>query len=86
MIGIATSKYTDKTDQFAEEQLRIKINRQSGRSLCVKVEIIDRNKFCKYIDHDENVKLSLFPSKSKDMPWLLTTKRVTHLFTFETVV
>ncbi|CAF4617704.1 unnamed protein product [Rotaria sp. Silwood2] len=27
-----------------------------------------------------------FPSKPKDMPWLLTTKRVTHLFTFEPVV
>ncbi|CAF3172647.1 unnamed protein product [Rotaria sp. Silwood2] len=73
-------------DRFAEEQLEIKIIRQSGRSLCVKGEIIDQNKFCKYFDHDENIKLSLFPSKPKDMPWLLASKRVIHLVTFETVV
>ncbi|CAF1468962.1 unnamed protein product [Rotaria sp. Silwood1] len=86
IIGITTSKYTDKTDRFAEEQLGIKINRQSGRNLYVKGDIVDRNKFCKYFDYDEDVKLSLFPSKPKDMPWLLASKRVTHLITFETVV
>ncbi|CAF2780347.1 unnamed protein product [Rotaria sp. Silwood2] len=86
IIRITTSKYTDKTDRFAEEQLGIKIIRQSGRSLCIKGDIADRNKFCKYFDHDENGKLSLFPSKPKDMPWLLASKRVTHLITFETVV
>ncbi|CAF4362942.1 unnamed protein product [Rotaria sp. Silwood2] len=76
----------ETSDRFAEEQLEIKIIRQSGRSLCVKGEIIDQNKFCKYFDHDENIKLSLFPSKPKDMPWLLASKRVIHLVTFETVV
>ncbi|CAF1482447.1 unnamed protein product [Rotaria sordida] len=86
IIGITTTKYTNKTDRFAEEHLGIKILRQSGRNLCIKGEIIDRNKFFKYFDYDENIKLSLFPSKPKDMPWLLASKRVTHLITFETVV
>jgi phosphoribosyl-AMP cyclohydrolase/phosphoribosyl-ATP pyrophosphohydrolase/uncharacterized protein related to proFAR isomerase len=86
IIGITTAKYTDKTDRFAQEQLGIKIIRYSGRSLLVKGEIIDREKFEKYFGNDQNIKLSLFTSKPKDMAWLLASKRVTHLITFETVV
>jgi phosphoribosyl-ATP pyrophosphohydrolase len=86
IIGITTAKYTDKTDRFAEEELGIKIIRHSGRSLLVKGQIIDRDKFSKYFGNDENIKLSLFGSKPKDMAWLLASKRVTHLITFETVV
>lgn len=86
IIGITIAKYTEKTDQFAEQELGIKIIRQSGRSLLVKGEIIDREKFSKYFGNDENIKLSLFTSKPKDMAWLLASKRVTHLITFESVV
>jgi ATP phosphoribosyltransferase len=32
------------------------------------------------------VTVSLFPCKPKDMPWLLASRRVTHLFTYETVI
>lgn len=34
----------------------------------------------------ENIQLSLFIGKPKDMAWLLASKHVTHLITFETVV
>jgi len=86
IIGITTAKYTEKTDRFAEEELGIKIIRYHGRSLLVKGEIVDREKFSKYFGDDESIKLSLFTSKPKDMAWLLASKRVTHLITFETVV
>ncbi|CAF3371628.1 unnamed protein product [Rotaria sp. Silwood2] len=86
IIGITTAKYTDKTDRFAEEQLGIKIIRHSGRNLLVEGQIIDRDKFAKYFGNNENIKLSLFTSKPKDMAWLLASKRVTHLITFEIVV
>lgn len=86
IIGITTTKYTEKTDRFAEEELGIRIIRQSGRNLRVQGEIVDRNKFRQYFGDDDDIKLSLFPSKPKDMPWLLASKRVTHLITFETVV
>lgn len=86
IIGITTAKYTNKTDQFAEQQLGIKIIRSTGRNLLVQPEIIDREKFSKYFGNDDNIKLSLFTSKPKDMTWLLASKRVTHLITFEAVV
>ncbi|CAF1968439.1 unnamed protein product [Rotaria magnacalcarata] len=86
IICISASKYPDKTDEFAEEQLGIKITRHSGRNLLVEGQIVDRNKFCKYFSHEENIKLSLFISRPQDMPWLLASKRVTHVITFETVI
>jgi phosphoribosyl-ATP pyrophosphohydrolase len=86
IIGITTAKYTEKTDRFAEEQLGIKIIRHSGRNMLVKGQIIDREKFAKYFGNDENIKLSLFTCKPKDMAWLLTSKRVTHLITFDVMI
>ena len=86
IIGITNVKYTHKTDQFAEEQLGIKIIRQSGRNMLVKGDIINREKFSKYFGNDENIKLSLFTSKPKDMAWLLASKRVTHLITFDIMI
>ena len=86
LIGITTAKYTDKTDRFAKEQLGMEIIRYPGRNLSVKAIIIDHQKFSKYFSYDEHTKISLFPSKPKDMPWLLASKRVTHLITFETVI
>ncbi|CAF3438872.1 unnamed protein product [Rotaria socialis] len=86
VIGISASKYPDKTDEFAEEQLGIKIARHSGRNLLVEGQIVDRDKFCKYFSHDENMKVSLFISRPQDMPWLLASKRVAHVITFETVI
>jgi phosphoribosyl-ATP pyrophosphohydrolase len=86
ILGITALKYTDKTDHFAEEELGIKIIRHTGRSMLVEAEIIDRDKFRKYFGDDENMKLSLFTSKPKDMAWLLASKRVTHIITFETVI
>ena len=86
IIGITTAKYTEKTDRFAEEELGIRIIRYPGRNLLVKGEIVDREKFSKYFGPVENVQLSLFTSKPKDMAWLLASERMTHLITYETVV
>lgn len=86
IIGIAVTKYTNKTDRFAENELGIRIIRQSGRNLSVRGQIIDREKFSKYFGTDENTKLSLFTCKPKDMVWLLASKRITHIITFEIVI
>lgn len=84
IIGITTGKYTDKTDRFAREHLGFEIIRYPSRNLLVKPKIIDEEKFSKFFGTSR--KLSLFASKPKDMAWLLASKRVTHLITFETVV
>ncbi|CAF4117487.1 unnamed protein product [Adineta steineri] len=86
IIGITTSKYTEKTDRFAEEELGIKITRHSNRNFQVNGEIIDENKFSKYFGNESNMKLSFHSSKPKDMIWLLASKRVTHIISFEPVV
>ncbi|CAF1456063.1 unnamed protein product, partial [Didymodactylos carnosus] len=86
ILGITVSKYTDKTDRFAENQLGIKIVRHLGRNMLVEGQIVDRDKFCKYFVNDENIKLSLVTSRPKDMAWLLASRRVTHVITFETVI
>ncbi|CAF1451747.1 unnamed protein product [Adineta ricciae] len=86
IIGITSSKYTDKTDRFAEEELGIRIRRQSGRNFYVSGQIIDRDKFSKYFHSDANFQITLFSSKPKDMIWLLAAKRLTHIITFDPVV
>jgi phosphoribosyl-ATP pyrophosphohydrolase len=86
IIAITTCKYTQKTDRFAEEELGIKITRYPGRSLLVQGDIVDREKFSKYFGTDESIKLSFFTSKPKDMMWLLASKRVTYIVTYETTV
>ena len=86
IIGIMNSKYIEKVDQFAQEQLGIKVIRYSDRILSVKGEIIDQKKFSKYFGYEQNRRLSLLTSKPKDMIWLLGSKRVTHIITFNTIV
>ncbi|CAF4434739.1 unnamed protein product, partial [Adineta steineri] len=83
IIGITTSKYTEKTDRFAEEELGIKITRHSNRNFQVHGEIIDENKFSKYFGNEATMKLSFHSIKPKDMIWLLASKRVTHIISFE---
>ncbi|CAF1158403.1 unnamed protein product [Adineta steineri] len=86
IIGITNSKYTGKTDRFAEEELGIRIVRPTDRSLHISGQIVDAKKFTEHFGNDTNLKFTLFPSKPKDMPWLLATQRVTHLITFDSVV
>ena len=86
IIAITNSKYKEKTDRFAEQELGIQIIRHSERNLSVQGQIIDDQKFSKYFATNSNIKLSLLPCKPKDMTWLLASKRVTHLITFDTLV
>ncbi|UJR20148.1 hypothetical protein I4U23_023280 [Adineta vaga] len=86
IIGITNSKYTNKTDEFAEKELGIRIIRQPGRNLHVSGQIVDGEKFCQYFGSDTNFQFSLFPSKPKDMKWLLGAQRVTHIITFDTIM
>ncbi|CAF3454012.1 unnamed protein product [Rotaria sp. Silwood2] len=86
LIGITNSKYFDKTDKFAEDDLGIKIIRYSNRNLLVKGEIVNQEKFSKYFPYDKYIKLLLLPCKPKDMIWLLASKRLTHIITYDTII
>ncbi|CAF4912299.1 unnamed protein product [Rotaria sp. Silwood1] len=86
LIAITNSKYFNKTDQFAENELGIKIIRYSNRNLLIEGEIINQEKFSKYFPHDRYSKLSLLPCNPKDMIWLLASKRITHIITYDTII
>ena len=86
IIGITNSKYQNKTEEFAENELGIRIIRNAGRNLLIEHKIVDEKKFSKYFGVNKNIDLSFLPSKPKDLVQLLSSKRVTHIITFETVV
>ncbi|QKF93872.1 phosphoribosyl-ATP pyrophosphatase [Fadolivirus algeromassiliense] len=83
LIGITAAKYSDKTDEYALNELGLKIIRHDGRSLKLDCEIVDKDKYSKYFG---NKVPSLVTSRPKDMPWLLASGRIDYVITYETVV
>ena len=82
IIAITPSKYTHKTDKFAETELGVKIKRGVGRNMRIDYDIINKELYNKYF---QNKKLILVTSRPKDMPWLMAFNRIDGAIGYNTV-
>jgi len=83
ILAITGSKYSSKTDKFAEDVLGIKIMRGEGRDLNLKYAIADGEK---YLKNFENCEVVLVSARPKDMVWLVSFGRIDGMITYNTVV
>ena len=85
IIAITPSKYCNKTDTFAEEQLGVRIDRgeSNSRNLKVNYKVINYGKYSRYFG-DKN--LIFVTSRPKDMPFLIAFGRIDGALTYNTVV
>lgn len=83
ILAITPSKYTTKTDTFAETELGFKIIRPVGRDMKVCYEIIDKDKYQSYFG---DKRVMLVTSRPKDMVWLMAFNRIDGAITYNTVV
>lgn len=83
ILAITPSKYTTKTDTFAETELGFKIIRPEGRDMTVRYQITNEEKYHEYFG-DKHV--TLVTSRPKDMVWLMAYNRIDGAITYNTVV
>jgi len=82
-IGITGTKYFDKTDSFIENELGIRMHKQEGRSLKIRYDIIDQEKYSKYFkDH----KVYFVNMKPKDMPYMVSSGTIDGAITYSSVI
>jgi phosphoribosyl-AMP cyclohydrolase/phosphoribosyl-ATP pyrophosphohydrolase/uncharacterized protein related to proFAR isomerase len=83
VIAMTPSKYVQKSLQFAEQELGIRIYPQTSRDLRIRYDIIDRAKYEQYFGTRT---LVLVPARPKDMPWQSAHGRIDGAITYNTVV
>jgi phosphoribosyl-AMP cyclohydrolase/phosphoribosyl-ATP pyrophosphohydrolase/imidazole glycerol phosphate synthase subunit HisF len=82
-IGITVSKYINKTYNFLELSLGIKVKNIKGRQLKVEYDIIDMMKYNKYF---QNKIVCFVNMKPKDMPSMISSGSIDGTVTYSSVI
>jgi phosphoribosylformimino-5-aminoimidazole carboxamide ribonucleotide (ProFAR) isomerase/phosphoribosyl-ATP pyrophosphohydrolase len=82
-LGITGTKYQDKTYMFLLNELGIQMSKLEGRSLEIKYDIIDEDKYNKYF---KNKKLYFVNMKPKDMPYMVSSATIDGAITYSSVI
>jgi phosphoribosyl-AMP cyclohydrolase/phosphoribosyl-ATP pyrophosphohydrolase/uncharacterized protein related to proFAR isomerase len=82
-LGITGSKYQDKTDLFLLNELGIQMIKLEGRSLKIRYDIIDNNKYQKYFG---DAKVYFVNMRPKDMPYMVSSGTIDGAITYSSVI
>lgn len=82
-IGITGTKYVDKTDKFIETELGIRLVKQEGRSLKIRYDVVD---YDKYVQHFKDYKVYFVNMKPKDMPYMVSSGTIDGAITYSSVI
>jgi GTPase SAR1 family protein len=81
-IGITSSKYANKTDEFILDKFGVKIIRTNTRALKLNYEIVDNEKYSQYWDKP----IYWVPMRPKDMGYSMASNDIDGAVTYNSVL